>query len=195
MEHTERGHNTRAQWTEAESLVFTKLRSGIHPQTLEAQIREQLRLPLDSYYRQNYLLHALRILWNLCNNNIFAYLPTLQQYQKLKRDRFLLAKFKVDMNDRFSDDKYLHRIATEGAIELKFGTSPWLKQTSVAANLPPSATFPISTKRRRNSSSRWKKEQLGILSNSMLVRYLPSFNTIIAYIICNSKQASVVLFL
>lgn len=80
MERTERGHNTRAQWTEAESLVFTKLRSGIHPQTLEGQIREQLRLPLDSYYRQNYLLHALRILWNLCNNNAFAYLPTLQQY-------------------------------------------------------------------------------------------------------------------
>jgi hypothetical protein len=142
MERTERGHNTRAQWTEAESLVFTKLRSGIHPQTLEGQIREQLRLPLDSYYRQNYLLHALRIIWNLCNNNAFAYLPTLQQYQKLKRDRFLLAKFKVDMNDRFSDDKYLHRIATEGAIELKFGTSPWVKQTSVVANLPPSATFP-----------------------------------------------------
>jgi hypothetical protein len=142
MERTERGHNTRAQWTEAESLVFSKLRSGIHPQTLEGQIREQLRLPLDSYYRQSYLLHALKILRNLCNNNAFAYLPTLQQYQKLKRDGFLLAKFKADMNGHFSDDKYLHRIATEGAIQFKFGTSPWLKQTSVAANLSPSAACP-----------------------------------------------------
>jgi hypothetical protein len=195
MERTERGHNTRAQWTEAESLVFSKLRSGIHPQILEGQIREQLRLPLHSYYRQSYLLHALRILRNLCNNNAFAYLPTLQQYQKLKRDCFLLTKFKVDMNDRFSDDKYLHRIATEGAIESKFCTSPWLKQTSVAANLPPTATCPEFDEEAKELIKSMEEGAARNLEQQHMGTLSASFNTIITYIICNSKPISDVLFL
>jgi hypothetical protein len=116
-----KGHNIRALWAEAECLVSFKLRSGIHPQILECHIREQLRLPLCSYYSQTYLLHALRILRNLCNNDVFANFPSFQQYQDLKCDRFLLAKLKVNMYQRFSDHEYLHLKGIDSAIESRFG--------------------------------------------------------------------------
>jgi len=59
---------------------------------------------------------------------VLANLPTVQQYQELKRDRFLFAKFQGDMNERFFNDKYLHLKATDGALGLKLGNSSFLKE-------------------------------------------------------------------
>jgi hypothetical protein len=123
MKATAGGHSVRAQLAEAEFLVFNKLRSGVHPQILEGLIRKQLCRPLDSYYRQSYLLYTLKILRNLCSNDALTNIPTLQQYRELKRDRFLLARFKMDMNERFCNHESLHLKATDGAIESKLCSS------------------------------------------------------------------------
>lgn len=121
--HTEEGHSLRALWAEAEFLVFNKLRAGHHPELLEVVIREQLRRPLDSYYRQSYFLNALRILNNLYCKNALAKLPTLEEYAELRRDLSLSSRYILDMKQRFGDHEDLHAKAIDGAIEARLGKS------------------------------------------------------------------------
>ena len=121
--NTGEGHSLRALWTEAEFLVFNKLRAGHHHQYLEAVIREQMRRPLDNYYRQSYFLNALRVLNNLSSKNVLAKLPTLREYSKVRRDRSLFSRYILDMNQRFGDYEELHAKAIDGAIEATLGRS------------------------------------------------------------------------
>jgi hypothetical protein len=86
-------------------------------------IREQMRRPLDSYYRQSYFLNALRVLNNLYSKNALAKLPTLREYSKVLRDRSLFSRYILDMNQRFGDYEELHAKAIDGAIEVRLGRS------------------------------------------------------------------------
>jgi len=119
-----RGHSIRALWAEASFLLFSKLRLGVHPQVLDGSIRKQLRLSLGSYYCLSYLLYALRILRNLCSNNVFINLPIASQYRELKKDRFLLARFEIDMYKRYRDLDLLRREGTDGDIEHRLSRFP-----------------------------------------------------------------------
>ena len=122
-QQNEEGHSLRALWAEAEFLVLNKLRAGVHPELLEGVIREQLRRPLNSYYRQNYLLNALRVLNNLCSKNALAKFPTVRQYEELKRDQFLYARYNMEMSQRFCNYGKLHSKAIDGALEARLGRS------------------------------------------------------------------------
>ncbi|PVH77636.1 hypothetical protein DL98DRAFT_591062 [Cadophora sp. DSE1049] len=67
--------NLSAAWSEAELLVFGKLRQGCHPQVLEHKIRQYLLVPPESHqgsYARLYLLSAIRILSNLIKNEMFV---------------------------------------------------------------------------------------------------------------------------
>jgi hypothetical protein len=132
--NTEEGRKIRALWAEAEFLVFNKLRAGHHPELLEVVIREQLRRPLDSYYRQSYFLNALRVLNNLYCKNALAKLPNLEEYTALKRDLSLYSRYILDMKQRFGDREELHAKAIDGAVEARLGRSIQKKSTTLSSN-------------------------------------------------------------
>lgn len=107
----------RAVWIEAEFLVYSKLRAGVHPEQLEKHLRKDLvKAAGTSHYRFFYVHAALLMLRTLCKTDMLANLPTYQEYQGLITSREMRAGFAWAMKERFMDFDLFRETALDDSI-------------------------------------------------------------------------------